>query len=215
MNISGLTTCGTWVSMSSLAVTMISLPITTIARPLTLRRSDLATVWNAYYGLIEQSNIIIQNVPQYYSKTGESYNTRLGEGYSSPCIWLLRVGKAVWWCALEAAAFCWCETVTRASAEDCYKQIIADFEQAYSLLPTATKQNGRILKSAAAHFLAKTHLFRASEANDSWNSSYKSSDLEAVIKYGKRSSLHILFVQTSSICGTTQSPILPTRVSAR
>ena len=33
--------------------------------------------------------------------------------------------------------------------------------------------------------LAKTHLFRASEANDSWNSSYKSSDLEAVIKYGK------------------------------
>ena len=74
---------------------------------------------------------------------------------------------------------------TRASDDDCYKQIISDFEQAYSLLPTESKQNGRILKSAAAHFLAKAHLFRASEANDSWNSSYKSSDLEAVIKYGK------------------------------
>ena len=44
-------------------------------------QGDLATVWNTYYGLIEQSNIIIQNVPQYYSKTSENYNTRLGEGY--------------------------------------------------------------------------------------------------------------------------------------
>ena len=74
---------------------------------------------------------------------------------------------------------------TRATADECYKQIISDFEQAYNLLPTSSLQTGRLLKTAAAHFLAKSHLFRASEANDSWNSSYKASDLEAVIKYGK------------------------------
>lgn len=109
---------------------------------------NLSTVWNTYYGLIEQANIVIQNMPLYCNQSSSDYNTR-------------------------------------ASDEECYKQIIEDFEQAYKLLPTSSLQTGRILKTAVAHFLAKSHLFRASEANDSWNGNYKSSDLEAVIKYGK------------------------------
>lgn len=47
------------------------------------------------------------------------------------------------------------------------------------------KQVGRLTKSAAAHFLAKAHLYRASELHDGWNAQYKDADLEAVIKYGK------------------------------
>lgn len=72
---------------------------------------------------------------------------------------------------------------TRSSEEEVYSQIISDLEEAYKLLPTTPAQVGRVTKYAAAHFLAKAHLFRASEAYDSWNSSYKSADLDAVIKY--------------------------------
>ena len=73
----------------------------------------------------------------------------------------------------------------RNSQKDVYEQIISDLEQAHSLLSgdasRATKNY--ITKYAAAHYLAKAHLWRASEINDSWNSSYKSADLNAVITY--------------------------------
>ena len=148
---------------------------------------NLATVWNTYYGLIEQTNIIIQNVPLYYNQGSANYNTRLGEGYFLRAYGYFELVKLFGGVPLklEPANGKIQTYFTRASEEDCYKQIISDFEQAYNLLPVAASQTGRITKSAAAHFLAKSHLFRASEGNDKWNSSYKSSDLDAVIKYGK------------------------------
>ena len=148
---------------------------------------DVATVWNTYYGLIEQTNIVIQNVPLYYNQGSANYNTRLGEGYFLRAYGYFELVKLFGGVPLklEPANGKIQTYFTRASEEDCYKQIIADFEQAYNLLPATASQTGRITKSAAAHFLAKAHLFRASEANDKWNSSYKSSDLDAVIKYGK------------------------------
>ena len=150
-------------------------------------QGDVATVWNTYYGLIEQTNIIIQNVPLYYNQGNANYNTRLGEGYFLRAYGYFELVKLFGGVPLklEPANGKIQTYFTRASEEDCYKQIIADFEQAYNLLPATASQTGRITKSAAAHFLAKAHLFRASEANDKWNSSYKSSDLDAVIKYGK------------------------------
>ena len=149
-------------------------------------QGDLATVWNTYYGLIEQANIVIQNVPLYYSQSNSNYNIRLGEGYFLRAYGYFELVKLFGGVCLKLEPSTSVETYfTRDSEENCYKQIISDFEQAYSLLPTSSLQTGRILKTAAAHFLAKAHLFRASEANDSWNSSYKSSDLEAVIKYAK------------------------------
>lgn len=75
---------------------------------------------------------------------------------------------------------------TRNSQKEVYEQIIADLEQAYNMLPAdntiATKGN-RVSKYAVAHYLAKAHLWRASEINNSWNGSYKDADLNAVIKY--------------------------------
>ena len=56
-------------------------------------------------------------------------------------------------------------------------------QEAYNLLPDAESIEGKLTKSAAAHFLAKAYLWRASEINDSWNSSTKESDLDNVIKY--------------------------------
>lgn len=73
---------------------------------------------------------------------------------------------------------------TRNSAEEIYTQVISDFGEAYRLLPNKGESIGRINKYAAAHFLAKAHLFRASELYSDWNSNYITSDLDAVIQYG-------------------------------
>src|SRR5690606_17686804 len=69
---------------------------------------------------------------------------------------------------------------TRATPEEIYNQIIGDFKQAYALLPN-TGAPAKITRDAAAHFLAKAYLYRASEINDSWNSSTKAADLAAIV----------------------------------
>jgi hypothetical protein len=69
---------------------------------------------------------------------------------------------------------------TRATAEEVLKQVIEDFTQAYNLLGNTGGPN-KITKDAAAHFLAKAHLTRASEINDSWNTTTKSADLQKVV----------------------------------
>ena len=143
-------------------------------------------MWDNMYGLVEPANILISNIPQYYSQSSANYNTRLGEAYFLRAYAYFELVKQFGGVPLKLTPSTGVETVfTRNSLEDCYKQIIDDFEKAYSLLPEKAAQTGRITKSAAAHFLAKAHLFRASELYDDWNSSYKSADLDAVIKYGK------------------------------
>jgi starch-binding outer membrane protein, SusD/RagB family len=69
----------------------------------------------------------------------------------------------------------------RASKEDCVKQIIADLRTAYAGLPDAEAQEGMLYKDVAAHFLAKVLLYRVSEINNDWNSSYKTADLAEII----------------------------------
>ena len=59
-------------------------------------------------------------------------------------------------------------------------QIIADLNSASNLLPTAGGPY-RITKDAAAHYLAKAYLSRASEINSSWNSSTVAADLTAAV----------------------------------
>lgn len=143
-------------------------------------------MWDNMYGLIEPANLLIQNVPQYYDQSSASYNTRLGEAYFMRAYGYFELVKQFGGVPLKLQPSTGVETYfTRNSEEEVYAQIIADFKQAYDLLPTKAEVTGRITKWAAAHFLAKAHLFRASEAYDSWNSSYKTQDLNDVITYGK------------------------------
>ena len=74
---------------------------------------------------------------------------------------------------------------SRQTREEVYKLIIEDLEKAYSMLTSDAKQatQNHYTKYAAAHFLAKAHLWRASEINADWNSSYVNSDLSECIKY--------------------------------
>lgn len=141
-------------------------------------------VWDNYYGLIEPANILIKNVPEFYGQSNADYNTRLGEGYFMRAYGYFELVKQFGGVPLKLQPSTGPETYfTRNSEEEVYAQIISDLEEAYKLLPTTPAQVGRVTKYAAAHFLAKAHLFRASEAYDKWNSAYKNDDLDAVIKY--------------------------------
>ena len=143
-------------------------------------------MWANYYGLVEPANLIIANVPQYYSQTSATYNTRLGEGYFLRAYAYFELVKQFGGVPLKLSPSTSVETYfTRNSEEEVYTQIIADLEEAYKLLPEKPEATGRITKYAAAHFLAKAHLFRASELYNDWNSNYISADLDAVIKYGQ------------------------------
>lgn len=71
---------------------------------------------------------------------------------------------------------------TRSSVEECTNQLIDDLKRAYELLPeTSPRGYGGWTKAAAGHFYAKAMLFRCSERNDDWNSSYIEQDLKDII----------------------------------
>ena len=69
----------------------------------------------------------------------------------------------------------------RASKADVFAQVEKDLTAAFNNLPEKASKQGELTKSAAAHFLAKAYLWRASEQNDDWNGSTKSADLDKVI----------------------------------
>ncbi|MBD3590465.1 RagB/SusD family nutrient uptake outer membrane protein [Bacteroides sp. GM023] len=142
-------------------------------------------IWDNYYGLVEPANILLENLPQYYNQSSPTYNTRLGEAYFLRAYAYFELVKQFGGVPLKLTPSTSAETFfTRNSAEEIYSQVISDFGEAYRLLPDKGASIGRINKYAAAHFLAKAHLFRASELYSDWNSSYVSADLDAVIQYG-------------------------------
>ena len=143
-----------------------------------------ATLWDYYYGNINIANVIIENVPVYYGNTANK-NIRLGEGYFMRAFDYFKLVKQYGGVPLKLIQTTGIEYgFTRNTAKEVYAQIIQDFTQAYNLLPATPAQQGRLTKWAAAHFLAKAFLFRASELYSDWNSDTKTSDLDSTIKYG-------------------------------
>lgn len=143
---------------------------------------DIASVWDNMYGNINSANIIIKNVPVYYD--GANKNVRLGEGYFMRAFDYFKLVKQFGGVPLKLEPS---ETIqeefSRSTAKEIYAQVIQDFIQAYDLLPTTAAEPGRITKWAAAHFLAKAYLFRASEINNEWNGETKTADLQNAVKY--------------------------------
>ena len=73
---------------------------------------------------------------------------------------------------------------TRSTEEQSWEQVISDFRNAYQLFEGEIYTYGKGItwtKATAAHFLAKSLLFRASERCEPWNSSYKEADLAEAI----------------------------------
>lgn len=136
--------------------------------------------WDNLYIGIGDANLLIKNATASASTSDDVKKVALGEGYFFRAYCYLRLVSQYGGVPLVTEPS---TTVnlefTRATPEEVYKQIIDDFKQAYALLPN-TGAPAKITKDAAAHFLAKAYLFRASEINDSWNSATKAADLAAI-----------------------------------
>ena len=139
-------------------------------------------LWNQLYYGISEANLLIGN-QEYF--TDESVKNRcLGEAY------FLRGYNYYRLTAQYGAVTIQTEpinevvrTFERATEEECWEQTISDLRKAYEMLDESQLRGiGSWTKSTAGHFLAKALLFRCSERNDSWNSSYKDADLEEIIE---------------------------------
>jgi tetratricopeptide (TPR) repeat protein len=148
--------------------------------------TELAPLWDNMYGGISSANLLIANVPQFYDAASPDYNTRLGEGYFVRGFNYFILTSQFGGVPLVTTVASGPQTeFTRNTVEECYEQALSDLKNAYDLLPASVSETGRLTKWAAAHYLAKASLFRASELNDAWNGAYKTADLDNVVRYGR------------------------------
>ena len=137
--------------------------------------------WDNLYIGIGDANLLIANATASASTSDAIKKTALGEGYFLRAYCYLRLVSQYGAVPLKTTPSTSVEReFTRTSPEEVCKQIVEDFKQAYNLLTNANAP-AKITKDAAAHYLAKTYLFRASEINDSWNASTKAADLAAIV----------------------------------
>ena len=140
------------------------------------------TVWNFMYTGINQANILIQGIES-GKYTGSKTDEVGGTGYFIRGLHYFHLvsqygGVPI---KLEPSTSVSFE-FERATAKEVYDVVISDLENAYKMLPENASAQGKLTKSAAAHFLAKAYLSRASEVNKSWNSATVSADLDKVIE---------------------------------
>ncbi|GLB51263.1 hypothetical protein NBRC110019_03020 [Neptunitalea chrysea] len=139
-----------------------------------------ARQWDYFYLGIHIANQVIQYATAIESDNTEVKETALGEGYFFRGFSYLRLVRQFGGVPLKLNVTTTVETeFSRASAEEVYAQVIADLTEAYNLLPNSGNP-AKVSKDAAAHYLAKAYLSRASEINDSWNGSTKQDDLNMV-----------------------------------
>lgn len=139
------------------------------------------TLWDNMYTNINTANTVITKAPEVLPD-GTEKNTIMGEAHFMRAFDYFKLVKQYGGVPLKLEPSISVEReFTRNTPEECMEQVIGDFENAYSLLPENAAMPGKITKSAAAHFLAKAYLFRASEINDGWNASTKNTDLSKVV----------------------------------
>lgn len=137
--------------------------------------------WDHLYIGIGHANLIIENAKASASTADAIKKIALGEGYFIRAYNYFRLVSQYGGVPLKTASSTTVELeFTRATPKEVFELIIADLTQAYNLLPN-TGGPAKITKDAAAHYLAKAYLSRASEINNSWNSSTRAADLAAII----------------------------------
>ena len=139
------------------------------------------TNWDNLYIGIGNANQIIASATAITSTNDAIKKIALGEGYFMRAYNYLKLVRQYGGVPLKLTVSNTVELeFTRASSQEVLDQIIADFTQAYNLLAN-TGAPTKITKDAAAHYLAKAYLTRASEINDAWNSATKAADLQQVV----------------------------------
>lgn len=139
------------------------------------------TNWDNLYIGIGNANQLIESATNIASSNDAIKKTALGEGYFLRAFNYLKLVSQYGAVPIKLTTSSTVELeFTRAAPQQVFEQIIADFTQAYNLLGNAGAP-AKITKDAAAHYLAKAYLSRASEINDGWNSSTKVTDLQQVV----------------------------------
>ncbi len=140
-------------------------------------------LWDNMYMDINSANLLLQKATEYL-EDGTTKDTYLGEAYFIRAYNYLKLVRQYGGVPLKLEPSTTAEReFSRDSVKTVMLQVISDLTNAYSLLPSSASETGKITKDAAAHFLAKAYLFRASEINDSWNSATKSDDLEQALNF--------------------------------
>lgn len=139
------------------------------------------TNWDNLYIAIGNANQLIESATAIASTNDAIKKTALGEGHFMRAYNYLKLVRQYGGVPLKLDVSTTVQLeFTRATAQEVMNQVIEDFTQAYNLLGNTGGPN-KITKDAAAHYLAKAYLTRASEINDAWNSSTKSADLQQVV----------------------------------
>ncbi len=142
---------------------------------------NVSQLWDQMYYGIGTANLVIKNAD--YVKAEDVKNKCLGEayflrGYNYYRLFAQYGGVVLQLEPVEGVV----RNFKRSSDEETLNQVIADLEKAYELLPEAEwRGEGTWTKPLGAHMLAKALLFRCSERCDTWNSKYKTADLEKII----------------------------------
>ncbi len=140
------------------------------------------TNWDNLYLGISNANQLIESATDIVSTNNAIKKTALGEGYFFRAYNYLKLVSQYGGVPLKLTTSDVVELeFTKSTPEQVLAQVIADFTQAYTLLDNTGPSPAKITKDAAAHYLAKAYLARASEINDSWNSATKAADLQKVV----------------------------------
>lgn len=158
---------------------------TSLITPVNVNTVMAQTLFDNMYVGINSANLLIQNAEAYMPE-GTEKDTYMGEAYFLRAFNYQKLVRQYGGVPIKLEpSFTVEKEFSRASAEEVMEQVISDFTNAYNLLPPEADQPGKMTKDAAAHFLAKAYLFRASEINDDWNSATKTEDLSKALSFAE------------------------------
>ncbi len=144
--------------------------------------TNMNDVWDGMYIGINNANLLLSKIMQ-GSYQGPNKELYMGEAYFLRGFNYLKLVSQYGGVPLKLTPSVTPEReFTRATTEETLRQIIDDLTKAYKLLPIKAAMVGKMTKDAAAHFLAKAYLLRASEINDGWNQSTRKADLAEALR---------------------------------
>lgn len=166
---------GTWDAYDGSFTSMIT--------PVNVNTAMANTLWDNMYIGINSANLLLQKAETVLS-AGTDKDTYMAEAHFVRAFNYLKLVRQYGGVPLKLIPATTPEReFARATTSQVMEQVIADLTDAYNKLPIIAPLTGKLTKDAAAHFLAKAYLFRASEINDSWNGTTKSIDLTNALKY--------------------------------
>lgn len=155
---------------------------TSLVTPVNVNTVMANTLWDNMYVGINTANLLLENSERYVSDQATKDRFQ-GVAYFIRAFNYQKLVRQYGGVPLKLTPSTTVEReFFRVSVQDVMEQVISDFTAAYNLLPSTSTEPGRLSKDAAAHFLAKAYLFRASEINDSWNSATKTEDLTKALQ---------------------------------